>query len=455
MSVQFAISGASAEEIAGSVERAVASGVLSPGTKLPSVRTLADSLDVSPTTVASALAELRRRGVVVSRARSATRVADRPPLRSPRAPSPLPPGTRDLALGNPDPAFLPDLAPALTALASGASTRGSGSAAATQRGPFAQRLYGEAPVDGGLAELARAAFIADGVAAERVVVVNGALDGIERVLAAQLAPGDLLAVEDPGWPGVLDLARALGLRLAPVTVDGRGMRPESLAAALAAGARGAIVTPRGHNPLGAALDAERAGELRELLRDVLVVEDDHLGPVAGVPYCSATGAGGRWAVVRSVSKWLGPDLRCAVLTADELTLARVEGRLSLGPGWVSSILQRLAARLWADSEIAALVRRAADVYSTRRAALVHALAAHGIAAEGRSGLNVWVPVPDEDAAVRALLGHGVAVAAGAPFRLEAGPAVRVTIATLELEEAAPLAAALAAAVDPPRRTRAA
>jgi DNA-binding transcriptional MocR family regulator len=310
-------------------------------------------------------------------------------------------------------------------------------------------------VDPELAALACGALVADGVAAERVVVVSGALDGIERVLAARLSPGDLLAVEDPGWPGVLDLARALGLRLAPVAVDDHGMRPEALAAALHAGARGAIVTPRGHNPFGAALDAERAATLRALLADVFVVEDDHLGPVAGVPYHSAAGVSGRWAVVRSVSKWLGPDLRCAVLAGDELTLARVEGRLSLGPGWVSGILQRLTARLWADEDVAAVVHQAADVYTTRRTALVDALAAHGLAAHGRSGLNVWVPVPDEDAAVRALLAHGVSVAAGAPFRLETGPAIRVTTATLRLEEAPPLAAALAAAVHPPRRTRAA
>lgn len=411
----------------------MAAGGLLPGAKLPSVRALAEDLGVSPTTVAAAVAELRRRGVVVSRPRSGTRIAQRPPLRPSRAPAPLPTGTRDLALGNPDPTLLPDL-PTLTA---------------------AQRLYGEPPVDEELARLARAAFVADGVDAERVVVVGGALDGIERVLAAQLSPGDLVAVEDPGWPGVLDLARALRLRLAPVAVDDFGMRPDALAAALDAGAKAAIVTPRGHNPFGAAFDAERAATLRELLRDVFVVEDDHLGPVAGVPFRSAAGASGRWAVVRSVSKWLGPDLRCAVLAGDALTLARVEGRLSLGPGWVSGILQRLTARLWADETVAAAVHQAADVYSARRTTLVDALAAHGLAAHGRSGLNVWVPVPDEDAAVRALLTGGVSIAAGSPFRLETGPAIRVTTATLRLDEAAPLAAALAAAVDPPRRTRAA
>src|SRR3954451_25477716 len=154
------------------------------------------------------------------------------------------------------------------------------------------------------------------------------------------------------------------------------MRPEALEDALRGGARAAVLTPRGHNPTGAAFDAERAAILRELLRDVLVIEDDHLGPVAGVPWHRVGGVSGRWATVRSVSKWLGPDLRCAILAADELTLARVEGRMSLGPGWVSGVLQRLTARLWADPDVEALVEQASAVYAGRRVALVEALAVH-------------------------------------------------------------------------------
>ncbi|MGH2950294.1 MAG: GntR family transcriptional regulator, partial [Solirubrobacteraceae bacterium] len=70
-----------AGEIAASAEAAIAAGRLAPGERLPSVRRLAAALEVSPTTVAAALADLRRRGLVTSRPRSGTRVADRPPLR--------------------------------------------------------------------------------------------------------------------------------------------------------------------------------------------------------------------------------------------------------------------------------------------------------------------------------------------------------------------------------------
>jgi DNA-binding transcriptional MocR family regulator len=423
VSAQYQLSGRSASEIAASVERGVASGALAPGDPLPSVRALAASLDVSPTTVAAALSELRRRGVVVSRPRSGTRIGERPPVRSRSAPV-APAGVRDLASGNPDPAFLPDLAAALREL------------------PAPHRLYGDAPV---LEELAA-------VAGSEIGVVNGALDGIERVLAAHLSPGDAVVVEDPGWPGVIDLARALGLRVAGARVDARGMIPAELERELRGGARAVVLTPRGQNPTGAAHDAARAAELRAALTpDVLLVEDDHLGPVAGVEWHSAAGSTTRHAVVQSVSKWLGPDLRLAILTGDELTLARVEGRQSLGPGWVSAILQRLAARLWTTTDVTA----ARDAYVERREAMLAALAAHGLAAHGASGLNVWVPVPDEDAAVRALLGAGASIAAGRPFRLATPPAVRITIAAVPPEDAPELAAALAAAVRPPHRTRAA
>jgi DNA-binding transcriptional MocR family regulator len=435
VSEQYRIGGSSASEIVASVESSIAAGRLAAGESLPSVRRLADALDVSPTTVAAALAELRRRGVVVSRPRSGTRVAERPPLRPARPAWAVPEGARDLVTGSPDTALLPSLDGALHATAA------------------PHRNYGGEPMLPELAAVAGAALVADGVPAGRLCVVNGALDGIERVLAAHLSPGDVVAVEDPGWPGVHDLARALGLRLEGVAVDARGMRPRALAAALAAGARAVVLTPRGHNPLGAALDAERAAELRSVLSDsVLVVEDDHLGPVAGTPWHTLVDPGReRWAAVRSVSKWLGPDLRLAVLAGDETTLARVEGRQSLGPGWVSGIVQRLVARLWSDDEVMAVVARASSVYAERRAALASLL---GLPVPP-SGINLWVPVDDEDFALGALRSEGWAVAAGRPYRLTGGAAIRITTATVGVDEAPALADAVRRAASPPRRTRAA
>ena len=285
------------------------------------------------------------------------------------------------------------------------------------------------------------------------------MDGVERVLQAHLRAGDRVAVEDPGYAGVLDLVGAMGLVPQPVPLDDFGVRPEALESAVAAGARAVILTPRAQNPTGAAFDEERARALRTILDrhpDVLLIEDDHAGPVAGMPALTlARPRKPRWAVVRSVSKSLGPDLRLALLAGDATTVARVEGRQALGAGWVSHVLQAAVASLWANAATDRRLRDAAQSYTRRRRALVEALARHGLAAHGRSGFNVWIPVREEAATIAGMGAAGWAIRAGEPYRIQSPPAVRITISSLTLEEVPRVAAALAATQDARGRTPAA
>jgi DNA-binding transcriptional MocR family regulator len=437
---QYRIRAGSAAELVQSVEQAVARGEMAPGQSLPSVRRLAVEVGLSPATVAAGLGELRRRGVVVTQPRRGTQICQRPPIGAARAPVPVPRGARDLSQGNPDPALLPDLASAL---------------AHTE---LPVRLYGEPAALPELVALAREQLAADAIPGERLCIVSGALDGIERVIDAHLRPGDRIAVENPGYVALFDLLRARGLLLEPVEIDDRGMRPDGLERALERGAAAAIVTPRGQNPTGAALDAPRAQELRSVLAarpSALVIEDDHLGEVAGSELHTTVTGRKRWAATRSVAKTLGPDLRLAVLAGDAQTLARVQGRQLCGPGWVSHLLQRLVLELWSDGAVVDLIERASVTYALRRASLLGALQRRGIRASGASGLNVWVPVEDETSVVGALLARGWVVAPGAPFRLAGSPpAIRVTIATLAKSESAHLADDLAEVLAPARAARA-
>ena len=410
------------------MEAGVRSGQLTPGDRLPPVRELADQLGVSPTTVAAAYGDLRRRGITAGSGRAGTRVRGAPPVGS-RSYLTVPAGTRDLITGGPDPGLLPAL-PARPAMRQA-------------------RMYAQAPVAPRLRQLAAGQLAADGIDATSLMVTGGALDGIERVLATWLMPSDRVVVEDPGHAVTFDLVAAMGYTAVPVPVDELGIRPAELAAALGRGAGAVIMTPRAQAATGAAWDAGRAAEIGAVLRhhpSAGVIEDDHAGPVAGVPVFSVSAGLPRWVTIRSVSKSLGPDLRLAVLAGDEATVARVAGRQALGTGWVSYQLQELVADLWADPSAARALHAAAEAYAARGDALRSALRGYGITASGRSGFTCWVPVPDEDGVASSLAEAGWAVAPGQRFRIAAPPGIRISFATLDTADAVSFAADVARAL---------
>lgn len=427
----YEVSGARASDIAASIEAAITHGRLSPGSHLPPVRELAGQLGVNANTAASAYRLLRDRGTVETRGRHGTQVRDRPATSPASLSLALPLGTIDLSTGNPDPALLPHLSP---------------------RPVTRPHLYGEPVLDPTLRRHAERLFARDGVDAEHLAGTFGALDGIDRLLEAHLRPGDAVAVEDPGWRQFRDLLAADRLTPLAVSVDDEGPDPTALARALAAGAKAFILTTRAQNPYGSAVTEERARQLRAALRaypDVLTIDDDHCADVtteAPHPLAEATR---HWAYLRSASKAYGPDLRIALVAADAITHDRVAGKFRLTSRHVSRIIQSTWADALADHTTQRLVRTAAERYDERRNALIDALTARGVDAHGRSGMNVWVSVPDESAALSALLAAGFGAAPGAWFRIRTGPGLRVTTAALEPAQAERVADAVAAAVHRP------
>lgn len=431
----YKISGSGASEIASSIETGIAQGALAPGSPLPPIRDLATVLAVNQNTVAAAYRLLRDRGAIETAGRRGTRVRERPATAPRNLGYPIPDGTRDLANGSPDAGLLPRLR--------------FGDRTGT-------RMYHGESVITELLDAARTQLAADGVPAGHLTLTSGAGDAIERILAAHLRPGDRVAVEDPGWGTVFHLLPALGLVPVPIGLDAAGLDPAVLDRVLSRGVQAVLLTSRAQNPTGAAITPERAAALAVLLcrhPDVLLIEDDHSADLsADHPLTTLTGLTTRWAHIRSVSKAYGPDLRCALVSADETTAARVAGRIRLGPGWISQLIQEEVARLWTDPETAATVAAAAKSYAERRRTLIAELAARGVAARGETGINVWIPVPEEAMVVSGLLAAGWAVAPGTWFRVDSPPGIRITVSTLRTEDMVPLATAVAKALTAETRT---
>ena len=427
--------GETAAEIADSLLEALRSGALQPGDPLPAVRALAQQLAVNPNTVAAAYARLRNAGRVVTDGRRGTRVVEAP-ARMPQAYA-VPEGLHDLASGNVDAALLPTLrggAPAWVALASS--------------------VRYEAPADLPALQAEAVHWLTEqGLPCEDVGVFSGTLDAVERALRAHAHAGDRVAVEDPCWPPLVALLHGLRLKPVPLPVDSQGLCVPD--AGVLRGCAALVVTPRAHNPTGAAISPARWKALCRQLRalpHLLVVFDDHWGPLSAEPLAPAASLPALWLHVVSVSKFLGPDLRVAVATGTPALLQALRAQQCLGPRWVSRILQGLAAHLWQQMREGQAFARVSAAYAARRQALVRALAAEQVVVAPGEGLHVWLPVEDEAAVVQSMAARGWAVQAGTPLRLASSPAVRVSLGDCAVTDMPRLAEDLAQALRAPGRT---
>ncbi len=406
---------ATARGLAEAVGRAVGEGALAPGVKLPPVRQVAIGLRMSPTTVNAAWQLLRRagtiqtdgrRGTIVALARSGGPGRYRAALRG-RSGFPL-----DLSTGVPDPGLLPPL-PALA-------------------GPSpAPSSYLDEPVLPALGSLLREHWP---YPPDRLAIFDGAMDALDQIATGLLRLGDRAVVENPCFPPLLDLLEALGVQVLGVATDEFGALPVSLAAALAERPAAVFLQPRALNPTGASWSPERAAALAEVLTPVpaYVVEDDSAGDVASSALHSiGAHLPSRTLHVRSFSKSHGPDLRLAAVSGPATVLDPILERRLLGQGWTSRLLQGLLLQLLTDGGSVAAVAYARDEYARRRRLVVAALHAAGVTLPAGDGLNIWLPVLDEQSALLSLAGRGIAAAAGAAFTVGPGhPHLRVTVGLL-------------------------
>jgi DNA-binding transcriptional MocR family regulator len=409
-----------ARGLAAAIGRAVGDGVVAEGDKLPPIRTVATQLGLSPTTVSAAWALLARSGTIHTDGRRGTLVTARRagPTRYRRALDVGTPFALDLSTGTPDPALLPDIRPALRRV----------------ERTLTPSTYLDDPVLPDLAQLLHADWP---FAAERITVVDGAMDALQLIAATHLRFGDRVAVEQPSFPPLLDLLESVGAVPLAVGVDDDGALSEDVAAAVSAGARAIFLQPRAQNPTGGSLSRARANQLAAVLRDadVLIVEDDSAGTVATTsPISLGAKLAERTLHVRSYSKSHGPDLRLAAVGGPAALVEPLVDRRFLGQGWTSRLLQSVLVDLLTDPGSIRAVELARRVYADRRAAIVDALAARGVAVAGRDGLNIWVPVQDAPAALLRLATQGIGVAAGAPFSVDARPNGHVRVTTGVIRE---------------------
>jgi len=381
------------------LRQAILSGRLTPGTRLPPTRTLANELNVSRNTVVNAFEQLTAEGYLSGRVGSGTYVAhtlsdDALRLRGPAAPvSRLSPRTHALSVRGaviastalePQPdaskprAFRSGL-PALDAFPLDLWARLS--ARQWRRAPSELLGYGDAAGYRPLRE-AIAAYLgaSRGVQCtpEQVIVVAGSQQAIDLCIRLLLDRDDEVWMEDPGYFGARAVIRSGGARLVPVPVDDDGLNV-TVGIEQAPGARMVYVSPSHQFPLGVTLSlARRLALLQWAGRSgAWVIEDDYDSEYryVGRPLAALQGLdhSGRVIYVGTFSEVLFPSLRLGYMVVPpELTETFVTAR-ALADRHSPLVEQAIVAEFIFEGHFARHIRRMRALYAERRAALVDAL----------------------------------------------------------------------------------
>jgi DNA-binding transcriptional MocR family regulator len=196
---------------------------------------------------------------------------------------------------------------------------------------------------------------------ERVVLTNGAQQGIAAAFAALLEPGEHALSEPLTYTGIIDDANRSGHALKGVATDGEGMRPDALdRAAVDSGARVVFLQPTIHNPSCTTMSEARRRDIVAVARrrNLLLVEDDVYGllPERRPPPIAAL-APERTVYITSASKSMAPGLRVGWIVAPDNLVRRLDEARYAMTGSLPALTFEVARRWIGDGTAEELMRR--------------------------------------------------------------------------------------------------
>ncbi len=425
--------------IADAIARDVAGGVLAEGTRLPTHRELAETLQVTVGTVTRAYGEAQRRGLTVGEVGRGTFVRTRT--------EPEDFGWRDAALEGAgagvidmslaSPWVPPDgeegrlLAKTLAQLAASRSLDElmcyNASSALPRHRAAAAKWLGQLGLS---------------VPPERIVVTNGAQHAMTVIMATLLRPGDTVMAAELTYPGLKAVAQMLSLNVSGVPMDDEGIVPDALDAMCAASpAQALYCVPTIQNPTGSTMSQERRESIAEVARrrELIVVEDEiHVARADERIPPIATFAPERTLHITTLSKWATFGLRIGFIAAPERAVERIRSGVRSSLWMPAPLTTEIAMRWIADGTAERLAQRKLEELEARHEIVREVLGRHRIDAHPHSP-HIWLHLPEplrSDECVAQAKQRGVLIAGAEAFAIgrEVPHAVRVSIAAVPHRE---------------------
>ncbi|MBZ7444425.1 MocR-like transcription factor YczR [Klebsiella grimontii] len=374
-------------QLAEALRLLILDGRLALETRLPGERELAASLNISRTTVASALGQLREEGYLYSRQGSGSRIAlpERPVEASAQKPDPLSVNLAVAALSA-GPEIHQAYSQALKIMPEHLSNTGYDQQGLALLREAIARRYSERGLP---------------TRSDEVMIVNGALSGFALVLRLFTGPGDRVVVDAPTYPMALSAIQGASCRPVSVALPQQGWDCDGLAATIAQTApRLAWLMPDFHNPTGRCMDSatrQRVADIAAQTRTTLVVDEtmvDLWYDAPPPPPLAAFNPDAPVITIGSAGKSFWGGLRIGWIRASSRTIASlVQARDSLDLG--SPLLEQLACCWLLENEKRLLPSRRA-MLATRRdmcGALMAEYFPHWRFTPPEGGLSFWVELP--------------------------------------------------------------
>ncbi len=390
--------------LAEALARAIADGRLHPGDRLPPQREVAARLGVDLTTVTRAYTLARERGLIEGAVGRGSFV------RSPREDAD--PILVDLSMNLPPPPLGLNLATLLRETADDILRTADASvlmAYSAGFGTIGQRAAGAQWLSPSLGE----------IAPDRLLIAPGAQAAVAATFAALLKSGDRVIVEALTYPGVIALARTLGLVLVPCPTDAEGVIPDVLEALCAKHRPAAIyLIPTLQNPTTATMPTARREAVAAIARraDAWIVEDDPYSLLtAAPPPAVATFAPERTVHIATLAKTLTPGLRIAYIAAPPGCADRIADALRALAVMPAPLMMGVATRWIQEGQAQALLAAVRQEAAARRALALRLLPT---AIGGAETIHVWLPLPDsrsEQTLVAAAQARGLALVTSQAF----------------------------------------
>jgi GntR family transcriptional regulator/MocR family aminotransferase len=212
----------------------------------------------------------------------------------------------------------------------------------------------------------------------QIIIVNGSQQALDLVARVLVNPGDVVAIEEPCYPGMRQVLRGIGAKVRPVRVDAEGLVIEDLLA-MTAPPRLICVTPSHQYPTGSVMSLARRLALVGYARrtNSFVLEDDYDSEFRydTRPEKSMQGLdpGGRVIYVSTFSKVLFPALRVGYVVLPQELVVPFAVAKSVTDRYTATFLQGVLADFIADGHFDRHLRRVRRAVGERRRALIGAL----------------------------------------------------------------------------------